>query len=266
MDDQRHLDKMAKRAAKAARMAQTLSDSVPTENALDCACVIHSNGYDWKYVDTLYNMLCRNITRPIRLHVYTEAHRTVPAPYVKHELEDWEIAGPKRSWWYKIQLFNKQQFSGPLLYFDLDVVITKNIDWVWKLKQRHFWAVKDFKYIWRPTHRGINSSMMWWDTEQYHWVWEEFKRRELTDTIRRYPGDQDFLSEILDPAALRYFDPELVKSWRWQTLDGGYDFNRRHWKKPGTGTNISDDTAVLIFHGKPKPDQTTDPVILQHWQ
>ena len=237
-----------------------------THAPLDCACVIHGNVYEWKYVDTLYNMLCRNITRPIRLHVYTESDRHVPEPYIKHALEDWGIGGPKRSWWYKIQMFNQQHHAGPLLYFDLDVVIVRNIDWVWQLNQRQFWALKDFKHIWRPTHQGINSSMMWWDTVQYDWIWQEFKRREINNTIRRYPGDQDFISELLDQSKLCYFDNTLVKSWRWQALDGGFDFRRRTWHTPGTGTDISDGTAVLIFHGKPKPDQTPDPVIQQHWR
>ena len=124
---------------------------------IDCACVIHGSLYDWKYVDKLYNMLTRHLTRTVRLHVYTEAGRSVPSPYIKHELIDWKISGPKQSWWYKVQLFNSEHHRGSLLYLDLDTVITKNIDWIWQLKTRHFWAVKDFKYLWRPAFQSINS-------------------------------------------------------------------------------------------------------------
>jgi hypothetical protein len=81
---------------------------------IDCACVIHGTGYDWIYVEQLRNMLSRNLSREVRLHVYTEASRSVPAPYIKHELTDWGISGPKRSWWYKIhyQFVCKQQPCG----------------------------------------------------------------------------------------------------------------------------------------------------------
>ena len=117
---------------------------------IDCACVIHGDLYSWKYVDRLYSMLSRNITQGIRLHVYTEERRLVPPPYIKHSLDDWKIGGPKKSWWYKMQLFNTAHHAGPLLYFDLDTVIVKNIDWLVNLPLSYFWAVRDFKYLWKP--------------------------------------------------------------------------------------------------------------------
>ena len=233
---------------------------------IDCACVIHGTGYDWKYVDRLYSMLCRHLSKPVKLHVYTEAERLVPLPYIKHNLIDWKIGGPRQAWWYKVQMFNSKNHRGPLLYFDLDVVITKNIDWIWQLKTRHFWAVKDFKYIWRPEYQAINSSIMWWDTTQYDWVWQKFINLDLNQTIKRFHGDQDYINSVISDQQRRYFSTDLVKSWRWQCLDGGYDFKRRTWITPGSGTNISDNTAILVFHGNPKPDQTQDPVVVQHWQ
>lgn len=77
-----------------------------------CACVIHGNLYDWIYVERLYNMLKANCSREIILHVFTESGRSVPAPYVKHELQEWPgIAGPKKSWWYKMQMFNSKNLQ-----------------------------------------------------------------------------------------------------------------------------------------------------------
>lgn len=233
---------------------------------IDCACLIHGSGYSWQYVDTLYSMLSRNLSRPVTLHVYTEASRTVPAPYIKHELEDWKISGPKKSWWYKLQLFNPAQFSGPLLYFDLDVVIARNIDWIWQLKNNYFWTVHDFKRIYKPAHQGLNSSIMWWDTQRFQSVWTSFKQLDFGYVLRKYPGDQDFLSQIIPQSQRRYFNSEWVKSWRWQCLDGGYNFKSRTWAVPGQGTVIPSDTSVLVFHGDPKPAQITDPVIQQYWK
>lgn len=233
---------------------------------IDCACLIHGTAYDWQYVDNLYNMLCRNLTPQPRLHVYTEAQRPVPAPYVKHELLDWGIAGPKRSWWYKMQMFNHKYHSGPLLYFDLDIVITGNIDWIWQLPLKKFYAIRDFKSLWKPHTTEINSSVMWWNTADFDFVWQHFKNLDLTQTMRRYPGDQDYLSSVIDRARLRYFDSAHIKSWRWQCLDGGYDFKNRTWNSPGTGTAIDAMTKILVFHGQPKPGQVEDPIIKQHWK
>jgi hypothetical protein len=237
-----------------------------TATHIDCACLFHGSVYEWQYVDHLYNMLSRNLSLPVRLHVYTEANRTVPAPYIKHELIDWGIGGPKKAWWYKIQLFNIQHHKGPLLYFDLDTVITKNIDWIWQLSLSKFWTIRDFKHIWKPTTNTINSSVMWWDTSKFSKIWNTFQTTDLCQIMRKFPGDQDYLTTVIEPQWLRFFAPENVKSWRWQCWDGGFDFKTRKYKNPGTGTMIPDKTSILIFHGNPKPHDIQDTVIIEHWK
>ena len=83
------------------------------DGVTDCACVIHGTGYEWVYVEKLYNMLSRNLQHGIRFHVYTEASRPVPLHMIKHELTEWPgISGPRRSWWYKMQLFNTAHHAG----------------------------------------------------------------------------------------------------------------------------------------------------------
>lgn len=236
-------------------------------DSIDCACVIHGDKYDWQYVEKLNSMLKRNLSRPVRLHVFTERSRLVPGDMVKHELVDWpQAAGPKRGWWYKIQMFDPRHNLSRLLYFDLDVVITGNIDWIWDLKERYFWALKDFKYLWRPTWTGINSSVMLWDTKKYAWIWDHFLSNNLDTNFRRWHGDQDYLSSVLPQNDLRYIDPQRIKSYRWQVKDGGLDFKSRRYLTPGSITTIDINTNVLIFHGKPNPHEVEDPVIHTHWR
>lgn len=237
-----------------------------TTEPLDCACVIHGDGYTWDYVERLYSMLCRNLSRPVILHVYTEANRAVPDHMIKHSLVDWGFAGPKKSWWYKLQLFNPEHHSGPLLYFDLDIVITKNIDWIWQLSDRHFWAVKDFKYLWKPTSTVANTSVMWWHTKNYEYVWKEVITQDITSFMSKYRGDQDFISDVIHVEKRRFFNNDWVKSWRWQCLDGGFNFSKRKYLTPGSGSELDNTTSILVFHGSPKPHEITDPVILNHWQ
>jgi hypothetical protein len=185
---------------------------------------------------------------------------------IKHELTNWGINGPKKSWWYKMQLFNPAHHAGPLLYFDLDVVIVKNIDWMWQLPLRQFWAIQDFKYLWRPTHHAVNSSIMWWDTRQFEHVWTGFSGQNLKHTMIKYHGDQDYITDVIPDTNRRFFDVDLVQSWRWQCLDGGFDFRSRKYKNPGSDTVLSEKTTVLVFHGQPKPAQVSDAVVIKHWQ
>ena len=107
---------------------------------------------------------------------------------------------------------------------------------------------------------------MWWNTKNYQYVWDSFCAQDLDNMVRRHHGDQDFLTATIPHNQCRYLDVNRVQSWRWQCVDGGYDFRRKRHNCPGTGTQIADNTSVLVFHGRPKPADITDAVILQHWQ
>jgi hypothetical protein len=239
-----------------------------TDMVTDCACVIHGTGYEWIYVDHLYNMLNRNLNGSIRFHVYTEADRTVPPHMIKHELKEWPgISGPKRSWWYKMQLFNPEHHAGDLLYFDLDCVIVNDLNWIKDLSTTNFWTIRDFRYLQRDSYSGMNSSVMWWNVERFAEVWKNFEKLDINETVKRYPGDQDYLGAVIPPTERRHFANHHLQSWRWQVQDGGFDFVNRHAKKPGSGAQVDPNTSILVFHGKPKPHEcTTFPLIAEHWR
>jgi hypothetical protein len=233
---------------------------------VDCACVIHGTGYDWVYVDRLYNMLQRNLPQGIRMHVYTEPTRPVPAHMIRHDLTEWPgITGPRRSWWYKMQLFNAQHHQGNMLYFDLDTVIVRDISWITALPTDNLWGIRDFKYLQNANRSVLNSSIMWWNVSRHAQVWHDFVSQDVAIVTRRYPGDQDYIYAALGPNRIRYFDQQQVQSWRWQCLDGGYDFSRRAHRRPGTGTQIPPDASVLVFHGNPKPHKISDSEIVKLW-
>jgi hypothetical protein len=262
-------EKTARRAEKAARAEQSQleSDGIDRTGPLDCACLIHSTGYSWDYVERLYNMLRRNLRREIRFHVYTEHDRSVPPHMIKHVLTEWDnCAGPRKSWWYKLQLFNIEHHAGPLLYFDLDTVVVNRLDWLPELNLKFLWAAKDFRSLWRPSHTGINSSVMYWDTRRFAHVWQDFRYMDLQKVMKQYHGDQDYISSVIHQNMIRYFLPQNVMSWRWQVKDGGMNFRNRIYLAPGTGTALDHRTSVLIFHGSPKPHEVRDPVIQNFWQ
>ena len=234
---------------------------------VNCACVIHGDAYNWTYVERLQSMLTKNFSIPIQLHVFTEESRTVPNSMIRHNLIPWPgIAGPKKAWWYKIQMFDPQNYSGQLLYFDLDVVITGNLDWILTLHSHYFWSIRDFKYLWRPTWQGINSSVMYWDTARYSSLWNKFNQETLTSVTKKYKGDQDFLTEHIQDLEKKFFDQDAVQSWRWQAWNGGYDIKTRSYRRPGAGTAVPPSTKILVFHGNPKPHEITDPVVASYWK
>lgn len=235
-------------------------------DSIDCACVIHGSLYTWDYVERLRNMIQRHMPIQIRMHVYTEHNRDVPEPYIKHSLKEWKgIGGPKRSWWYKMQLFNPEFHQGPLLYFDLDCVIARDLSWILGCSPKCFWAIRDFRYLQDINTQTLNSSVMWWDTREFADIWDQFSSLEINDTVRQFPGDQDYLTRAIAYNRRRFFDTGYFESYRWQALDGGYDFPKRKHKRPGSGVAIAGNTSVIVFHGNPKPGQINDPLIQQLW-
>ena len=241
---------------------------IRTNNIVDCACVIHSSGYSWNYVEHLYNMLTRNLPQGIRFHVYTEHDRSVPPHMIKHCLTEWEgISGLKRSWWYKMQLFNPEHHQGNMLYFDLDCVIINDLSWLTALHTDYFWTIRDFRYLQSAGFNGMNSSVMWWNVNKFAHIWHDFEKLNVNDVTRRYQGDQDYIGAVLSPTQRRHFESQHLQSWRWQVADGGFDFAKRKPKLPGTGAQVSGDASILVFHGRPKPHECTNhPVIASHWR
>lgn len=261
------MTKQEHRAAKAAHRKIKHGNVLP--DVVNCACVLHGDGYSWNYVEKLHNMVVRHMPRPIKFHVWTEHDRSVPPYMVKHVLEEWPgISGPKKSWWYKMQMFDARHYRGDLLYFDLDVVIVDDISWAVSESTDQFWTLRDFRILQRPTYSGINSSMMWWNTNKFSWVWDKFSQEPAGSITSKYPGDQDFLFATLSHKDLRCYESQRAVSWRWQCHDGGWDFQRRRALDPGRGTEILPGASVLVFHGRPKPHQiaATDEVVSLHWK
>ena len=235
-------------------------------STIDCACLIHGSAYDWCYVQNLHRMLRQHWHNDVTLHVFTEAHRRVPEPFVRHDLQDWPGAsGPRRAWWNKLQIFDPRHWTGRVLYLDLDVVILGDLNWLRDLEAASFWAIRDYRRLWRPAWRGINSSMMLWDARSFGWIWDTVRGSNIDDIMRDDPGDQDWLTKILPQTQVSFFPEHRIRSWRWECLDGGMDMRTRQYKQPGAGAVIPDGTDVVVFHGRPKPHQIPMPWVQQHW-
>jgi len=251
-------------------MAKKIKRLTSVTDTIDCACLIHDTLYDWSYVDKLYRGLERNLTPTVRMHVFTESNRFVPANYIRHDLEEWEgVRGPKRSWWYKIQLFNSNHWNtdwSQMLYFDLDSVITGNLDWLWNVNRDRFWAARDFQYLMKSSRWKINSSVMWFDPCKYNYVYTDFDLKQIINNPRcPWHGDQDYIfSKVKDDVS--YYSTDQIVSYRWQVKEGGMDFRYRKPLNPGGDSTIDSKTSIVIFHGNPKPHEVNDSLISRHWR
>lgn len=178
-------------------------------------CVKQGNKYGDEYVRKLQRGISNHLTGH-QGHIFT-CFTDNPVEGVLCEPLPATLPG----WWAKIGLFKLKE---PLIYFDLDVVLTGNLEPL--LNYEGFGIIKDW---WQPT---FNSSVMKLTGEEGH-VWDSF----TDDTMKKFRGDQDFILSASPDAAT--FPAEWFPS-----------FKANHCEDAAPKGAIA-----VIFHGLPKPHQ-----------
>lgn len=106
---------------------------------------------------------------------------------------------------------------------------------------------------------------MWFNTEKYRFVYDNFDSGTVRKQIMRYHGDQDYIHAQISSDQLRFFDIAKVKSYKWEIKEGGYNFSTRKYNDPGKICWPKPDASILVFHGIPNPDQENHPLIKDNW-
>jgi len=95
-------------------------------------CINWGTKYGPNYVNRLYGMVARNITPPFSVTCFTDSAagirpevRTEPLPDITYE-----VPRTRRGIWPKSRLWGERlaDLSGPVLYLDLDLVVTGGLD------------------------------------------------------------------------------------------------------------------------------------------
>lgn len=196
-----------------------------------CVCV--GDKYESGYVYALKEMVEKNLTIEHEFKCITTRKldgiqtRNPPVPY--------------QGWWSKIGLFYPRLATGPSLYFDLDVVITGNIDYLVDYTAHQLAAPANWA---QSGHGGIQSSVLAWNGN-FTLPYEKFNYS--LDSERLW-GDQEFLYELMG------------ENWVRIPGIGSYKYHVRP-----TG-EIPDWMKICVFHGEPKPIGVADPCILPYTQ
>lgn len=129
--------------------------------------------------------------------------------------------------------------TGPSLYFDLDCVITGDLDYLAEYTLESFAAPANWG---QSGHGGVQSSVMAWNG-RLKFPYDNFNYG--VDDQRLW-GDQEFLTECLGD---NFTKLPRVASYKYHCQRG-----------------VPDDTAVVTFHGKPDYHECFDAWILQYMQ
>ena len=197
--------------------------------------------YDSAYVYALKEAVDKHLTIPHQFRCITkrklEGIQTVLPPV------------PYQGWWAKIGLFAPLVATGPSLYFDLDVVITGNINYLADyVSCRTLAAPANWA---QSGHGGIQSSIMAWPgnwTYPYDRIKPLWPGRATPDGYRIFEGkklwgDQEWLWHLLGD------------DWEKIPYIGSYKYHVRPTGK------IPEWMKICVFHGEPKPIDIKDPCI-----
>ena len=254
---ERRLDKRYK------KLLASIEDSVPTER--NYLCLKHGNKYSADYVNILFNMCKRHSKFDFNFYCLTENTKGIDPNIKILPLPISNLTG----WWYKPYIFSAEiPIEGTILYLDLDVVISSDVEKIWNFHPAKLCVLRDFIRTVRPSWNRINSSVLKFQCGKYDFIWNQFINNSA-DYMRKYHGDQDYLYETARNIS-QFFPDDWIKSWKWEIRKNKH-VNITAPK--GTRKFLNTETVepdpeccIQVFHGDPNPHICEDPFILRHWK
>lgn len=253
-------EKLARRQEKNAAKAIKRLDPGRKKNIL---CLKHGDKYGPEYVNKLYRMCKQYCTYDFNFYCITENDKDIEKGInvIKVREQTW------KGWWWKPYLFNEElPIEGTILYMDLDVVLSNNIDKLFDYYPGEFCIIRDFTRAMRPNWERYNSSIMRWEAKSLSHLWITFNINPA-QYMRRHHGDQDYIWEQQKGA--RLWPDKWIQSWKWEIRKS------RNFKPGGTRGNRMfeniesvrplEETSICVFHGDPNPAKCEDPWVVENW-
>jgi len=252
-------------ARRAEKQSKIKTPALENPNSYTILCLKHGTKYSATYVNTLYNMCKRNCTLDFDFVCLTDDPKGIDSNIKILGLPDY-LSG----WWCKPYIFsNELDLSGTILYMDLDVVLSGNIDKLFAYQPGHWCTIKDFTRVMRSNWKKYNSSIIRFTPGQLDFVWENFKKDRIA-IQRKFFGDQDYLYDITanKKAAMLYPD-SWIQSWKWEVrkskeLQPGKKGFRKLKYVEDVVPRI--ECCVCVFHGDPNPEHCEDPWVIDNWK
>lgn len=208
-------------------------------------CVLKSGGdFTVDYVVRLRNMIARNTTIPYKFICLTDME--IPSDIC----ESIKLKHNYNRWWSKIEMFRHGITNTErILYFDLDSVITSNIDDI-LISGQSFIALKPWNRTNQKDGLCASGMMAWENGGTYSFIYNQFKISDIGNCPR---GDQEYISKVL---TINHKKPVFFQD----VINGIYSYKRN------CRQGIPGNARVVCFHGRPRPHQVNEPWIKENWR
>jgi hypothetical protein len=207
-------------------------------------------------------MVKRNTTVPYEFHCITDDPKGLD-PHIK------VIPLPNdpwiKTWWSKLWMFGGHfPLQGNILFFDLDLIVFRNIDNLFTYDPDKFMIIRDFNRCRVPDWKLSNSSVMRWKAGTLNYLWDEFVANP-GKIMQNNHGDQDWITKRAKND-INHWPDDWIRSYKWEMI-GMKDTKllskdgRKFFRTPAV---VKEENRVAVFHGEPKPFNCADEWVVQN--
>lgn len=227
------------------------------------ACIKWGTAFGPEYVNRLYSGARRNLSAPVRFFCMTERREglhpdvevlDLPAEPFQDEMNAALAKASRQGAMRKVSLFRPglvPDLDGPLLGFDLDVVITGSLDPLMdfapgKVIMRRDWVEARRG---RPTGHG---SVFRFDPNLHGWLYETLAENPKGEVEKARGSEQRYTSTLAqERGAFAYIPGEWVASFKHDCLG----LPPTNWLRE---PRLPEETRVACFHGRPKMPEAVE--------
>lgn len=226
-------------------------------------CIKWGRLFGPEYVNRLYSGVRRNIDLPVRFLCMTEhpegIHPDVeildlPQEPFRKEMDAALAVANRQGAMRKVSLFRQgaiPDLEGPVLGFDLDVVITGDLTPIWelapgKVAMRHDWIERRKG---RPTGHG---SVFRFDPARHGYLYEDLAANAYAEVEKARGSEQRYTShKAMDNGDFEYIPEDWVVSFKHDCLDLP---PMNYMRQP----HLPEAARVVCFHGRPKMTEAVE--------
>jgi hypothetical protein len=206
-------------------------------------CMKWGTAYSADYVNRLYSMVARNVTGPLRFVCYTDDPRGVRDDVACLPCPEIDLPSPQRNkGWRKVNLWAERLAGfdgGDVLFLDLDLVITGNIDCFFT------WG-DDYCVMrnWSEPHKRIgNTSVYRFRIGSHPYVLSHLLENQDT-LLKKFRNSQTYISHTI--RTMSFWPDDWVKSFKVHCVPAGL---KRLFVEP----RLPPESKIVVFPGLPKP-------------
>ncbi|MDF0602913.1 glycosyl transferase [Psychromarinibacter sp. C21-152] len=218
-------------------------------------CIKWGTAFGPEYVNRLYSGVRRNLARPVRFFCMTEEtaglHPEVevlplPAEPFQAEMAAALAVANRQGAMRKVSLFRPGLLPpGPVLGFDLDVVITGPLDDLVDFAPGKVAMRADWVEARRGRATG-HGSVFRYDPGRHPWLYERLAADPGGEVAKARGSEQRYTSTLAQEMdAFAYLPPDWVVSFKHDCLG----LPPVNWLRP---PKLPEGARVVCFHGRPK--------------